>query len=442
MFTINRYIMAKNIRLVIFLILIIPTTYKAQIMVIKGAIVQFNAGAIVSSHGGTDVIDGSTLTNNGTFKIFKNSTLPQSGNLLLNTASTANGNGLYLIEQDWINNAFFYANNSTVELFGNTQQFITSTNSTFTTFNNLVLTGNGTGNNRKKSLLNVDAFISAGGMLSLNNRELETQVNDMFILNPAINSVTNNNTFGSEGFVSSLAPGYLYRATNSTNAYLFPVGSSAGTLRYRPLLITPKSASAEEYASRLNNFNSDNDGFFRIQNDGSFLNLNDQFYHSIEQTNGTNNVDLEFFYVNAIDGDWSSTANWTGALWENMGDVSSGISGGFSSIFKNDWPINSTISPYILSNLDAELTIPNVFTPNSDGVNDRFFINAKNIAEFNIVIVNRWGNVVFETSDITVFWDGKFKNELCTEGTYFYKVIAKAKNKKEYQNQGFISLQY
>ena len=102
--------MAKNIRLVIFLILIIPTTYKAQIMVIKGAIVQFNAGAIVSSHGGTDFTEGSTLTNNGTFKIFKNSTLPQSGNLLLNTASTANGNGLYLIEQDWINNAFFNAN--------------------------------------------------------------------------------------------------------------------------------------------------------------------------------------------------------------------------------------------------------------------------------------------------------------------------------------------
>jgi len=434
--------MAKNIRLIIFLTLVSAPSYKAQIMVIKGAIVKFNAGAIVSSHGGTDVLDGATLTNDGTFKIFKNSTLSQSGNLLLNTASTANGNGFYLIEQDWINNAFFNANNSTVELFGNTQQFITSTNSTFTTFNNLVLTGNGSVNDRKKSLLNVDAFISVGGILTLNDRELETQVNDMVILNPSLNSVNNNNTFGSEGFVSSIAPGYLFRNTNSTNTYLFPVGSSAGTLRYRPLLITPKSASTEEYASRLNNFNPDNDGFFRIQNDGSFINLNDQFYHSIEQTNGTNNVNLEFFYVNAIDGDWSSTANWTGALWENMGDVSSGISGGFSSILKNDWPINSTISPYVLSNLGDEFTIPNVFTPNSDGVNDLFLIKAKNIAEFNLVIVNRWGNVVFETSDVTVSWDGKFKNVLCTEGTYFYKVIAKSNNKTEYKKQGFVSLQY
>lgn len=430
----------------IFLLSIIcaPVFFHSQIMIVNGAQVHFTPGVIVSSNGGAEVKNSTTFTNNGTFKITKNSTLPQNGNFILNTLSTISGDGLYLIEQDWINSAVFNANNSNVELYGNTQQYISTTNGTITTFNQLVLSGNGTGNNRKKTLQNVDAFISPTGKLTLNNRELETQAFGMVVLNPAVNSVTNSNTFNAEGFVSSIEPGYLYRETNTTNAYLFPVGSSDGALRYRPVTVKPSSSAAQEYAVRLNNFDPDLDNYFRSQNDGSLSDANNNYYHSIERINGVSNVDLEFFFIPSIDGDWSSTAHWNGAnnIWEDMSNVTEGPASNFSTLIKNSWDFTPSNNPYVLVNLIEQLTIPNVFTPNQDGSNDLFLISAKNIKEFNLIIVNRWGNVVFESTDITNSWDGTFNNTLCTEGTYFYILKTTSFSNKESMNQGFLNLKY
>lgn len=61
------------------------------------------------------------------------------------------------------------------------------------------------------------------------------------------------------------------------------------------------------------------------------------------------------------------------------------------------------------------IDVPNVFTPNSDGVNDRFEVNG--IRCKSLVIVNRWGNTVFGTTGI-INWDGANQNE----GVYFYKM--------------------
>ena len=61
--------------------------------------------------------------------------------------------------------------------------------------------------------------------------------------------------------------------------------------------------------------------------------------------------------------------------------------------------------------------IPNVITPNGDGINDFFVTSyAKIYDDVNITILNRWGNVVFEASNYENNWDG---NEL-NDGTYFY----------------------
>ncbi len=64
--------------------------------------------------------------------------------------------------------------------------------------------------------------------------------------------------------------------------------------------------------------------------------------------------------------------------------------------------------------------IPNVFTNNGDGKNDCFSFPIVNIENFEIVIVNRWGETVFETTDTTLFWDGTFKGVKVTDGVYFY----------------------
>ncbi|HYG53618.1 MAG TPA: hypothetical protein VD905_22170, partial [Flavobacteriales bacterium] len=225
----------------------------AQILFSNGATVHINTGATVITNGGTEISNTSTFINDGDLTVTKNSVTPLPGNFTLNSGSAVSGNGTYRVEQDWINDATFTAGTSTVELFGNTQQFITSTTSTATTFNNLLLTGTGTGTDRKKTLQFVNASTGTSGILTINDRELETQTNTFFVLNTSTGAVTNTTTPGSEGFVSSLSPGFLSRATNSASAYLFPTGSSLGTLRYRPIEVVPTATASNTYTVRLNN---------------------------------------------------------------------------------------------------------------------------------------------------------------------------------------------
>lgn len=72
------------------------------------------------------------------------------------------------------------------------------------------------------------------------------------------------------------------------------------------------------------------------------------------------------------------------------------------------------------------VTLPNVFTPNGDGVNDFFNIETNLPVVYELSILNRWGNVLFENNGKLVkgthnLWDGKTKNsDLVTDGTYFY----------------------
>jgi large repetitive protein len=89
--------------------------------------------------------------------------------------------------------------------------------------------------------------------------------------------------------------------------------------------------------------------------------------------------------------------------------------------------------------------IPNIFTPNNDGTNDFFFlINASgldNLSEFNMVILNRWGNVI-RTFDNPYFqWDGRDENgNDVSPGTYFYKLTAKDHLNEDVEKHGFVQV--
>ena len=65
-------------------------------------------------------------------------------------------------------------------------------------------------------------------------------------------------------------------------------------------------------------------------------------------------------------------------------------------------------------------TIPNAFTPNGDGVNDRVCFNTDEILEFHIAIFNRWGERVYESDDPTQCWDGTYRGNICMPGVYTY----------------------
>jgi gliding motility-associated-like protein len=74
--------------------------------------------------------------------------------------------------------------------------------------------------------------------------------------------------------------------------------------------------------------------------------------------------------------------------------------------------------------------IPNSFTPNGDGLNDKFeYGNADNY-EIKTTIYNRWGQLIFESENMD-FWDGKYKNKSVPLGVYTYRIEATDKEKKE-----------
>lgn len=69
--------------------------------------------------------------------------------------------------------------------------------------------------------------------------------------------------------------------------------------------------------------------------------------------------------------------------------------------------------------------LPNAFTPDGDGLNDEFMPvgSTDNITSFKMQIYNRWGQLLFESSDITSGWDGSYNSEILQGGSYVYKIV-------------------
>jgi gliding motility-associated-like protein len=74
-----------------------------------------------------------------------------------------------------------------------------------------------------------------------------------------------------------------------------------------------------------------------------------------------------------------------------------------------------------ISNDCPEIYIPNGFSPNGDNNNDLYLIFGT-IPGLELVIYNRWGQVIFETKDQTIGWDGTYKGEKMQSGVYAYKL--------------------
>ena len=90
---------------------------------------------------------------------------------------------------------------------------------------------------------------------------------------------------------------------------------------------------------------------------------------------------------------------------------------------------------------ESKLECPNFFTPRSSpGENDEFKVAYRSIVSFKGVIVNRWGNVMFEWTDPSLGWDGKYKGKAVSPGVYFYVIEAKGSDGINYKKRGDINL--
>ena len=87
------------------------------------------------------------------------------------------------------------------------------------------------------------------------------------------------------------------------------------------------------------------------------------------------------------------------------------------------------------------IDLPNVFTPNGDGVNDVFRpLRPANSSEFTLVIFNRWGHKVFEPTNIELGWDGTINGQDAPDANYIYSVTYKSCGGSNSEKRGALKL--
>ena len=139
-------------------------------------------------------------------------------------------------------------------------------------------------------------------------------------------------------------------------------------------------------------------------------------------------------YIDAMNGVDSLSFNW-----ENYGFEDSVIitgSGWYYVTVTNNYGCVFEDSVYVVS-VNCEDEIPNVITPNGDGVNDYFFIDEAPIFPNNrLTIVNRWGRKVFEEDG----YNNSFNGDALNDGVYFYTFYRDYRQNPNVYQTGFLHI--
>jgi gliding motility-associated-like protein len=89
---------------------------------------------------------------------------------------------------------------------------------------------------------------------------------------------------------------------------------------------------------------------------------------------------------------------------------------------------------------NLELFVPNLFSPNGDGFNDKFEVFGFGIRDFKMKIFNRWGEKVFESNNQSDSWDGMFKGVMQNPDVFTYLLQVVYLDGKEVTRKGTITL--
>lgn len=100
---------------------------------------------------------------------------------------------------------------------------------------------------------------------------------------------------------------------------------------------------------------------------------------------------------------------------------------------------------------DADVVFPNAFSPNLTGPNggaydpndlsnNVFFPYTSGVVEYKMQVFNRWGELIFESTDVKIGWDGYYRGKLCQQDVYVWKAYLKLNNGKTYNKTGDITL--
>lgn len=287
----------------------------AQFVVQNNGVQAFvRPGCLVSIKSGDLVNNGGNFSNSGTVTV--------EGSVMNNANLNGGGTtGQFNVAGNWVNNGVFNADQTTVALNGANQLI---GGSAISSFYNLDLQGSGI------KTLAVNSAVT--NELRLNDRELATQANTMHVTNTATNAIAYTT-----GFVSGTGNGRLRWDMAGSGPYVFPVGSSVGTPRVRPVQLMPASGN-NSFAVRMANVNPTVDGYTASLVEPGICAINPNFYSLIDRVNGTATTGVGLYYVPSQDGNWADCAHWASAnQWQDMGNGSYNTSGSYAYISQAAW---------------------------------------------------------------------------------------------------------
>ncbi len=91
-------------------------------------------------------------------------------------------------------------------------------------------------------------------------------------------------------------------------------------------------------------------------------------------------------------------------------------------VVTNEFGCKDTAVRQIFVEPRTTMYLPNAFTPNGDETNDVFKPVIFDVTEYEFLIFNRWGQVIFETNNTSEGWDGKINGKLAPDNVYLWKV--------------------
>lgn len=89
---------------------------------------------------------------------------------------------------------------------------------------------------------------------------------------------------------------------------------------------------------------------------------------------------------------------------------------------------------------ESMLAVPNVFTPNGDGINDEFRVAYRSIKTFSMVVFDRWQHQVYSSDDPSQGWNGTINGRPAAESAYIYIVEAVGTDGEKYKRKGTVNL--
>lgn len=88
----------------------------------------------------------------------------------------------------------------------------------------------------------------------------------------------------------------------------------------------------------------------------------------------------------------------------------------------------------------SDFQLPNIFTPNGDGTNDEFLPFTEGVTDYHLMIFDRWGELIFESRDVKVGWDGNFNGKPCQQDAYVWKAQVKFFDGRDLNKTGSITI--